>query len=75
MLYQQQENLSGQELCMEMIDKYIVEEDTYENYFFKTDDLAWSTKILPRTPFFKLASLLIKMRMLHVRFHIRSNPT
>lgn len=66
LLYEAKQNIEGQELCMEMINKYIEELITYQNYFFDTDDLAWTTLILPKSAFIKVAALLLKMRTLKV---------
>lgn len=66
LFYEDTDNPAGKELCMEMIQKYVDDVDTYENYFFESEDLAWCQKMIPKTPFFRTAMLLLKMRAFYV---------
>lgn len=67
LLYEETHNVEGIDLCLEMGYRYLELPAAKPDYFFKSEDLAWSSAIIPSTFYFKTAILLIKMRALHVR--------
>lgn len=66
LLYQVQNNIEGVELCEEMAELYLDDPCSSKDKLSETDDLAWSALVVPSTKFFKIATLLIKMRVFKV---------
>ncbi|KAL3266776.1 hypothetical protein HHI36_010934 [Cryptolaemus montrouzieri] len=79
LFYQKNHNAGGMAFAEDMAKQYLNDERTDQDYFMKSDDLVWTSAILPRTVFFKTAAILLKLRMYYwvedaLSFEIATHP-
>lgn len=68
-------NVEGEQVCLEMANRYSSEHYRARDYFADTDDLAWTASICPNDVFFRTAILLIKVRCFYVSWkYVYSKP-
>ncbi|XP_023311235.1 cilia- and flagella-associated protein 70-like, partial [Anoplophora glabripennis] len=63
LFYKKIDIYEGMDMAMDMVKKYLDDERTTSDYFSEMEDLLWTSKICPKTMFFRTAVLLLKMRV------------